>query len=61
MDKDRKEHRRQNYNKKHSNKNKNKNFFIEEIDTHRMSKNYKSKKQQLKENELWEDWSDEVS
>lgn len=61
MDKDRKENRRINYNKKHFSKNKDKDFILEKKDTHKVVRDYKNKKKEIAQDELWEEWSDEIS
>lgn len=61
MDKDSKENRRSQFNKKNSSeKSKDKDFILEKRGKTRMVRDYKNKKQELEQEELWEQWSDEI-
>lgn len=58
MEYDRKENRRLSY--KNKNKKANKDIIFEKKDKNRVQKAFKHKKQEIEQEEIWEQWEDEV-
>jgi len=59
MDNDRKENRRNSYKAKKS-KNNNKDYIVDKKDRNKIQKAFKHRKLELEEEEVWEQWKDEI-